>query len=136
MQDKNNFFSRKIIIAAGGIVLAGILSGYLLHNSSSKNVKSPSTSVRTGEVTTGKSVGSADTKTFPDSAQGQLESGGLNGDGTHKLIRTGGDSQTVYLNSSVLDLNQFVGKKVKIWGKTYSAKKAAWLMDVGRVEVL
>ena len=72
----------------------------------------------------------------PAGEEGNLESGGINGEGTHKLIRPGGDSQTVYLTSSVLDLNQFVGKKVKVWGQTFSAKKAGWLMDVGRVEVL
>lgn len=136
MQPGRNLFSKKLILAAGGIVFAGIISGYLLHSYSSKSAKSPSPNAQTGEVTTGKSVGSADTKTFPDSAEGQLESGGLNGEGTHKLIRPGGDNQTVYLTSSVLGLDQFAGKKVKVWGKTYSAKKAAWLMDVGRVEVL
>lgn len=136
LQQSNNFFSRKIVLSAGVIVLVGILSGYLLHNSFSKGTQSSSPVTQTENGTSGKSVGSADTKTFPDSAEGQLESGGLNGEGTHKLIRPGGNSQTVYLTSSVLDLNQFVGKKVKVWGKTYSAKKAAWLMDIGRVEVL
>jgi hypothetical protein len=33
-------------------------------------------------------------------------------------------------------LNEFVGKKVRVWGETHAGKKAGWLMDVGRVEAL
>lgn len=125
--------NKKKIGIAVGIVILGIISGYLLTTVGGKS----STMLSPGKtVSSGKAVGSADTKTFPDSAEGELESGGVNGEGTHKLIRPGGESQTVYLTSSVLDLSQFVGKKVKVWGQTYSAKKAGWLMDVGRVEVL
>lgn len=73
---------------------------------------------------------------FKDSAEGSLESGGLGTEGTHKLTREGGDSQTVYLTSSVIDLELFVGKKVRVKGETFSAQKAGWFMDVGSVEVL
>lgn len=127
--------SKKKIGIGVAIVILGIVSGYLLTTVTGKSstVFSPGQSAT---VSSGKTVGSADTKTFPDSAEGNLEDGGLNGEGTHKLVRPGGESQTVYLTSSVLDLNQFVGKKVKVWGQTYSAQKAGWLMDVGRVEVL
>lgn len=126
---------KQMLIGALVIVAAGILSGYVLSSSFSKSGR-PMLPAQGGISTSGKSVGSSDTKTFPDSAEGQLEAGGIDGEGTHKLIRPGGDSQTVYLTSSVLDLNQFVGKKVKVWGQTFSAKKAGWLMDVGRVETL
>lgn len=73
---------------------------------------------------------------FKDSAVGVVERGGIDGEGTHRLIREGGESQTAYLTSSVLDLDLFVGHKVKVWGQTFAGEKAGWLMDVGRVEVL
>lgn len=84
----------------------------------------------------GTKVGVADEKTFRDNAEGKLEKGGVNGEGSHRLIRPGGESQNVYLTSSVIDLDQFVGRKVKVWGETFAAQKAGWLMDVGKLEVL
>lgn len=84
----------------------------------------------------GKEAGINDEKTFKDKAEGTLEEGGLDGEGTHKLIRPGGASQTVYLTSSVIDLDEFVGKRVEVWGETNKGQKAGWLMDVGRVKVL
>jgi hypothetical protein len=42
----------------------------------------------------------------------------------------------VYLTSSLVDLSQFVKRKIKVWGETQKAKVAGWLMDVGKVEVL
>lgn len=117
-----------IIVGAVVVVAAGLGTGYLL--SSRKSI------VAGGFVSSVKEVGSTDTTTFRDSAQGTLEKGGINGEGTHKLIREGGPSQTAYLVSSIVDLDQFVGKKVEIWGETFKAQKAAWLMDVGRVRIL
>jgi len=81
-------------------------------------------------------VGSTNTATYRDTAIGVVEAGGLNGEGTHKLVRDGGPSQTVYLISSVIDLDQYVGKKVELWGLTLDAVKAPWLMDVGRLKLL
>lgn len=91
-----------------------------------------------GVVQNGNEVGLQDNsnQTFKDSAQGVIQAGGLNGEGTHQLVRDGGPSQTVYLVSSVVDLDQFVGKKVEVWGETVKGQKAAWLMDVGRVKKL
>lgn len=125
--------NKKLIIVAVVIVLAGIGSGYLLMRRVSPQVAGSSSTVM---IKTDKEVGSTDTKTFRDSAEGTLEEGGINGEGTHKLIRDGGPSQTVYLISSVVDLNEFVGKKVQVWGETIDAQKAGWLMDVGRVKIL
>lgn len=88
-------------------------------------------SIKNGSV-----FGSNDTETFPDIAEGFLESGGINGEGSHKLLREGGPSQTVYLTSSVTDLEKLVGMQVKVWGETFKGQKAGWLMDVGRVEIL
>lgn len=92
--------------------------------------------VAPGAEKKGKEVGSTNLETFSDTATGVIEKGGINGEGSHKLIREGGPSQTAYLTSSVVDLDQFAGKKVQVWGETFSAQKAGWLMDVGRVKIL
>lgn len=125
---------KRIILAALLIITAGVLSGFLLSKTgSTSSFISSSVSETPGKKVV---VGSGDTKTFHDQAEGVLEVGGIDGEGTHKLIRPGGESQTVYLTSSVLDLSQFVGKKVRVWGETHAAKKAGWLMDVGKVETI
>jgi hypothetical protein len=110
-------------------VVLGVASGYGL-------VKTRGQGGVSGErIKTEKEVGIKDEQTFKDSAEGKLQKGGIDGEGTHHLVRTGGVSQTVCLTSSVVDLDQFVGKKVKVYGQTFAAKNAGWLMDVGRVEV-
>lgn len=125
----------KVFLLTIGIIViigAGIFTGYLLSQRGVSNRGGgKATSSQAKQV-----VGSEDTKTFRDSAEGVLEKGGLDGEGSHKLIRPGGESQTAYLTSSVVDLDQFVGKKVKVWGETFKAQKAGWLMDVGKIEVL
>ena len=78
-------------------------------------------------------------QTFKDEAEGVVEK---NDDfekyaqGPWKLIRTGGESQTAYLTSSVMDLDEFIGKKVKVYGETFGSDQVSWLMDVGKVEVI
>lgn len=81
------------------------------------------------------SAGVMDKKTFPDNAEGLLKEGGMEGEGSYHLERPGGKSQNVYLTSTAVDLSTFVGKKVKVWGQTFAAEKAGWLMDVGYIEV-
>ncbi len=115
------------------VILLGTGVGYLLFRVSPPQVAGTSTPAM---IKTATEVGSTDTKTFRDTAEGTLEEGGINGEGTHKLTRSGGVSQTVYLISSVVDLNEFAGKKVQVWGETIDAQKAGWLMDVGRVKIL
>lgn len=83
----------------------------------------------------GKTYGNGDISVFKDTAEGILQNGGDQGDGEYHLVRSGGTSQYVYLTSSTLDLSQFVGSKIKVWGQTQSAQHAGWLMDVGKVEV-
>lgn len=83
-----------------------------------------------------KTVGIADKKTFKDKAEGVLKEGGIDGEGNFHLERPGGISQNVYLTSSTVDLSQFIGKKVRVWGQTFKGEKAGWLMDVGLVEIL
>lgn len=88
-----------------------------------------------GRVKVGDVFGVDDANTFKDSAEGYLEIGGLDGEGSHKLLRPGGESQTVYLTSSITDLDTFDGMEVKVSGETFKGQKAGWLMDVGRIEV-
>lgn len=90
----------------------------------------PSSSISAGDI-----FGSPDAS-FDNDATGYLEEGGLEGEGSHKLLRPGGVTQTVYLTSSVTDLNEVVGMEVTVWGETFQGQKAGWLMDVGRVEVI
>jgi hypothetical protein len=81
-------------------------------------------------------AGIADEATFRDSAEGLLVEGGIEGEGTHHLDRDLGEEKYVYLTSTVIDLQSFVGKKVQVWGETIAGKKAGWLMDVGKVKVI
>ncbi len=83
-----------------------------------------------------KSAGIQDEKVFKDTAEGTLKEGGFEGEGSFHLERPGGISQNVYMTSTTVDLSEFMGKKVKVWGQTFKASKAGWLMDVGYIEVL
>jgi hypothetical protein len=40
------------------------------------------------------------------------------------------------LTSSVIDLSLFLDKNVQIWGETLASKKAGWLMDVAKIQVV
>ncbi len=82
------------------------------------------------------SAGIKDEKRFPDKAEGVLKEGGIDGEGNFHLVRPGGESQNVYLTSSTVDLSEFLGKKVRVWGETFKGEKAGWLMDVGYIEVI
>lgn len=79
-----------------------------------------------------------DARTFRDFAEGTLQKrpAPKNADeyveGTHILTRDG--AMPVALTSSVVDLSQYEGKKVKVFGETQKALKEGWLMDVGKVE--
>lgn len=110
------------------VVLVGVGTGWLL--TKDKGMVAP------GAKSGTKTAGITDTTNFKDSAEGLLEEGGISGEGQYHLTRSGGVSQNVYLTSTSVDLSAFVGKKVKIWGQTLSARKAGWLMDVGKVQVV
>jgi hypothetical protein len=115
------------------VLLLGVGGGYLI------NAYGPGagpTSTAKDEEGTTKGVGIADKKEFPDQAEGKLREGGIDGEGNFHLERPGGESQNVYLTSSTVDLTKFMGKKIKVWGKTFESEKAGWLMDVGFVENL
>lgn len=129
--------SREILLPAGiilAIILAGTVTGYFLANRGAGWVTKEGVSVIQGQ----KEVGIKDVKLFPDTTEGRIEinEGELVTEGSHKLIRPGGESQTAYLTSSVVDLNQFLGKCVQVWGETFAGQQAGWLMDIGRVKLL
>ncbi len=132
--------NKSVIIAFALFVLLGIGSGFILSNALSSTSSSPSRSsesITTNGVTVkkGDTIGS-DANEFKDNAEGVLREGGIDGEGAYHLERPGGESQNVYLTSSVLDLTPFIGRQVKVWGQTQSAQSAGWLMDVGRLQVL
>lgn len=131
-------FPLKTVLIILIIIVAGIASGYGLNTVSgggSGGLKSTEEVSQTG-VKVGDVVGSSDEKSFRDQAEGVLARGGINGEGSHHLLRPGGPSQNVYLTSSVVDLELFVDHQIQVWGETFSAQTAGWLMDVGRVTVL
>jgi len=130
---KNESFP--IGIFAGIIVIALVLGvgiGYV----ASHFQKGTGGSSQVSNAPVKQTIGIADKKTFKDNAEGILKEGGIGDEGSFHLERPGGASQNVYLTSSTVDLSQYVGKKVRVWGQTNSAQKAGWLMDVGLVEVL
>lgn len=130
---KINFKKLVLILVLVG---AGAGTGYFLSVREGTVNQPVARDIEEGEIEPGTIVGIADEKTFRDSAEGKLEKGGIEGEGSHHLVRPGGESQYVYLTSSIVDLDKFVGRKVEVWGETFSAQKAGWLMDVGRVKVL
>ncbi len=115
------------------VILLGVASGYGL--TKVMGGSNHAAGAPTYSVSTGKTFGVTDTKDYPDTAEGTLQAGGIDGEGAYHLVRPGGASQNVYMTSSVVDLSQFIGKKVKVWGSTQTAQHAGWLMDVGKVEV-
>lgn len=119
------------------IILAGVGTGYLISKRSSGGISSNKLQGGAEIVSGPKEAGIKDESTFKDSTEGRLESNsGNGGEGTHKLIRPGGPSKTAYLTSSVVDLNEFEGKCVTVWGETFASQRVAWLMDVGRIKVM
>ena len=130
---KQSSFTLPVIIGIAFVTLAGIVTGYMLSRSKVEGVSISKTGAKT--VETEKVIGSIDER-FKDEAEGILKQGGIDGEGTHYLERPGGASQYVYLTSLLIPLDDYVDKKVKVWGETNKAQKAGWLMDVGRLEVL
>ncbi|QQS44103.1 hypothetical protein IPM65_00655 [Candidatus Roizmanbacteria bacterium] len=126
-----------VLVLAGALVLGGA-TGFLANMVTSKSMSSGNSDTNNSETSEGGSKTSAgilDKETFKDTAEGTLREGGFEGEGSFHLERPGGESQNVYLTSTTVDLSEFVGKEVRVWGQTFDAKKAGWLMDVGYIEV-
>lgn len=126
--------TRKVVVLV--LLVAGILGGLGGFMLSQSKPSLPKGGVAKGAVKTEKSAGILDKKRFPDKAEGLLKEGGIDGEGNFHLERPGGESQNVYLTSSIVDLSEFVGKKVRVWGETFQGEKAGWLMDIGYIEIL
>jgi len=126
-----------IIVAAVIAITAGVATGWGAKNLQQTGGNND-TSVQpiTGATIKAGDVFGSNNEVFKDSAEGYLEKGGIDGEGSHKLLRSGGVSQTVYLTSSVTDLDKFIGMEIKVWGETYQGQQAGWLMDVGKIEVI
>lgn len=117
-----------VIVSA---LILGTITGYIMSTKNGGGLKSSSLSAGTPKTA------QQDTKTFKDFAEGTLKlkpipSGGEYTEGTHLLVREG--AVPVALTSSVVDLSQYEGKQVKVFGETQKALKEGWLMDVGKVE--
>lgn len=126
----------KISVIVLIMVFLGVGSGLVIAKGTAKDLTDQTTISKSEDVSKGTSLGTNDTSTFPDTAEGVLKEGGLDGEGQYHLVRPGGESQNVYLTSSTVDLSLVLDKKIKVWGQTQKAQSAGWLMDVGRVEVL
>lgn len=147
--DVSNDFQSKgsakkyIILISLVVILLGGATGYLLNTAIPSETKTNSEDTVIGSKVVKNSSGEIseeglkDESLFPDKAQGELQvnDGKLTQEGTHILVRPGGAAQTVYLTSSAVDLDKFVGKQVEIWGQTNTAQKAGWLMEVGYVKL-
>lgn len=136
--------SSKVLVALSIIaIIAGVGTGFGVHKltaGGSQVSTGPANSnlqqVAGETVKAGDIFGIKDDETFKDSAEGYLAEADIDDEGSHKLLRAGGESQTVYLTSSSTDLDKFVGMEIKVKGETFKGQKAGWLMDVGQVEVL
>lgn len=132
MQNLKKFWP--LILGAFLVVILGVGSAWLI--SGKVMTKTLGTSnAAPGAKVTANSAGVLDPKVKYDDATGNLVEGGTGNEGTHHLDRDGIPAHYVYLTSSVIDLQSFVGKKVKVWGQTMASRKAGWLMDVAKVEI-
>jgi len=127
--DEVSYVSFFTFIAVAVIIGAVFGFGFSRLNKKTTNSSSDKTKNTT------QSAGIVDKKTFKDSVEGILREGGIDGEGNFHIERPGGVSQNAYLTSSTVDLSVYIGKKIKVWGQTFSGQKAGWLMDVGLVEV-
>jgi len=135
---KNGMLSKLLpLVLIIVIVAIGTFSGLLL-SSKAKSSQKLAASAFQNQKDLPPDVQKSFNQTFKDQAEGVIQKNDQfdkYAQGTHKLIRPGGESQTAYLTSSVLDLDQYNGKKVKVYGETFGSSQVGWLMDVGKVEV-
>ena len=139
--DKSKFI---IAFAIALAVIAGLGSGFyyarhrLLLAGAGSGTQGGVVEVGEDGVKVGQVFGAQDESIFAASepAEGIVQPGGIGGEGSHHIERGANESQWVYITSTTIDLDKFVGTKVKVWGETVSGKKAGWLMDVGRLKVI
>ena len=120
-----------LVISAVSIILLGSGLGLLISRKNLSKVEGASTEQL---QKTDKQAGLKDCK--GDQATGTLEKTSGKEQGTHKLIRDGGPSQTVYTVSSVVDLDEYVGKKMEVCGDTQKLQGVSWFMDVAQIKIV
>jgi len=117
------------------VILLGVGTGFAIASMRGTAARKAA-GVPTYNVSTGKVFGTQSTEGYDAEApEGILKEGGKGGEGAFHIEREGGEARFVYITSSNVDLSQFVGKKVKVWGKSQQAQNVGWLLDVGRLEV-
>lgn len=122
------------VLVLAAAVLAGVGTGYYLALSKAPNSTKSVASLNS--ATTQAQQNSVSLRDFADGVIAKKPSpkpNGEYGEGAYLLIRQSGTP--VALTSSVVDLSQYEGKKVRVFGETQRALKEGWLIDVGKVEV-
>jgi hypothetical protein len=125
---------KALIILVAISLISGVATGFVLAKNNPKSgisAASPETikaAKESGEVA--KNCKDFDEGTLK--AKGKAEDNTEYSEGTHLLDRPG--KTPVTLTSSYVDLSQYEGKKVKVFGETQKALKAGWLMDVCKIE--
>jgi len=133
--------SKSFTILVTCAILAGLVTGFLLAKNKLQiageggpaNAQTPGSP---NDLKAGETFGSDNTELFTDEAEGIIQPGGFEGEGSHHIVRGADESQWIYITSSTVDLDLFAGTKVHVWGQTNTPKKVGWLMDVGRLKVL
>lgn len=118
------------------VVVIGIATGFVL---STKNKPSIAGKILLEGEGISPEIQENLSQTFSDEAQGVLEKNtelDRYAQGPWILIRPGGDDQRAFLTSTVLDLDEYIGKEVKVFGETFGSSQVGWLLDVGKVEVI
>lgn len=124
-----------LIVIAFAVVALGVGSAWMISAKVINKSSGSNSLAAPGVKATSNEAGALDPSIKYDNATGELKEGGIDNEGTHHLERDGGPSKNVYLTSSVIDLQSFVGKKVEVWGETVASKHAGWLMDVAKIQV-
>ena len=143
LKDFTNNSTRNPLIPVIGIALAVVLLGVgtgwvvaKVGNNSDVNSTNSSVSIEDENLADNEAGISDESRFEENTPEGILVEGGLDGEGTHHLDRGAGPDKMVYITSSVINLDSFVGKKVKVWGNTMAAQEAPWLMDVGKIKII
>lgn len=118
------------------IILIGLGVGWFVSNKKAISNKVQMSGAQISVSQTEAGVNDPTTIKDVTTATGTLATGGIEGEGAYHIDRPGGATQTVYLNSTTVNLSQFVSKKVQVWGQTIAAQHAPWLMDVMKIKVV
>jgi hypothetical protein len=125
---------KALIVLAIVSVISGVATGFVLaQNNPQSGLSSASPETKKASKEAGQVAQNC--KDFDEGtirAKEQADVPEEYSEGTHLLDR--GTKSPVTLTSSYVDLSEFEGKKVKVFGETQKALKAGWLMDVCKIE--